>query len=74
MNYQQAITTSKPQFIQLIRSMNEENLNQLRIDFESQFKVYQRADYEIKYSGDCNLYKGVLISKLLDLYNLILNP
>jgi hypothetical protein len=71
MTYLQALGITKPHFIQLIKSMNEDSLNILRIEFEANMNLQNVPYYNTKFEGDCNLFKGVLISKLLYMRSLV---
>jgi hypothetical protein len=73
MNFEQAMTTSRPQFTQVINSMSHDNLVNLCLQFESQLDEPKKVEYTNRFAHEDDGYKAVLLGKLNFMY-FILKP
>jgi hypothetical protein len=73
MTFEQAMTTSRPQFTQVINSMSHDNLVDLCLQFESQLDAPKKEEYINRFAHEDDGYKAVLLGKLTFMY-FILKP
>jgi phosphoheptose isomerase len=73
MTFEQAMTTSRPQFTQVINSMSHDNLVNLCLQFESQLDARKKEEYTNRFAHEDDGYKAVLLNKLTFMY-FILKP
>jgi hypothetical protein len=73
MTFEQAMTTSRPQFTQVLNSMSHDGLISLLAEFEANLDQRQAVEFDHKFAHENNDYKAVLLGKLTFLY-FILKP
>jgi hypothetical protein len=73
MTFEQAMTTSRPQFTQVLNSMSYDGLMALLAEFEANLDPRQAVEFEHKFAKEDNNYKAVLLGKLTFMY-FILKP
>jgi hypothetical protein len=70
MTFLEAVSIPKANFIQVCRGLSDEKLNILREEFELQLSEAMLYWYDQQYGHECNLFRGVLLNKLLSMYEL----
>lgn len=70
MTFLEALSIPKANFIQVCRGLTDDKLNALREEFDLQLSEPMLFWYEQNYGKECNLYRGVLLNKLLSMYEL----